>query len=138
MSSLQDSNLTLQQFKVLVDVAGVASNLPFAELSGLDSASGYRTRLSALARYAPVTLRRGLLKRDQRIIDWLSSVYRGTTTRATVTVKLVDAAGRPAFTWTLSNAWPSKVESANLNATGTDVAVETLELTYEGLTMTSG
>ena len=35
--------------------------------------------------------------------------------------------------WHLRDAWPVKFEGPTLNATGNEVAIETLELAHEGL-----
>jgi phage tail-like protein len=37
--------------------------------------------------------------------------------------------------WTLTNAWPTKITGADLNAEGNEVAVESLEIAHEGLTI---
>jgi len=39
------------------------------------------------------------------------------------------------MTWKLANAWPTKVSSSDLNAAGNEVAVESIELAHEGLTI---
>ena len=35
--------------------------------------------------------------------------------------------------WDFINGWPSKYDPADLNAKGNDIAIETLEITHEGL-----
>jgi phage tail-like protein len=35
--------------------------------------------------------------------------------------------------WEFTDAWPTKYTAPDFNATGSDVAVETLELAHEGL-----
>jgi phage tail-like protein len=37
--------------------------------------------------------------------------------------------------WTLVNAWPAKISGPDLKASGNEVAIETLELGHEGLTI---
>ena len=37
--------------------------------------------------------------------------------------------------WTLQNAWPTKITSTDLKSDGSEVAVETLEIAHEGITM---
>ncbi len=41
------------------------------------------------------------------------------------------------MTWTLTNAWPIKVTSTDLKSDGNEVAVETIELAHEGLTISN-
>jgi phage tail-like protein len=37
------------------------------------------------------------------------------------------------MTWTLQNAWPTKVVGTDMKSDGNEVAVETIEFTHEGL-----
>jgi phage tail-like protein len=37
--------------------------------------------------------------------------------------------------WTLNNAWPAKITGTDLKAQGNEVAVETIEIAHEGLTI---
>jgi len=50
-----------------------------------------------------------------------------------VAITLLDDSGAPLMRWTLRDAWPVKLEGPSLNARGNDVALETIELTHEGL-----
>jgi phage tail-like protein len=37
--------------------------------------------------------------------------------------------------WTLTNAWPTKISSTDLKAEGNEVAIESIEIVHEGLTI---
>lgn len=37
--------------------------------------------------------------------------------------------------WTLENAWPSKIEGTDLKSDGNEIAVETIEIVHEKLTV---
>jgi phage tail-like protein len=39
------------------------------------------------------------------------------------------------MTWKIKNAWPAKVQSTDLKSDGNEVAIETLEIVHEGITM---
>ena len=39
------------------------------------------------------------------------------------------------MTWTLTNAWPTKVTGTDLKSDGSEVAIESLEIAYETLTV---
>jgi phage tail-like protein len=41
--------------------------------------------------------------------------------------------GNPAMTWTLTNAWPTKITGPTMNAKGNDFAVEQVDLAHERL-----
>ena len=57
----------------------------------------------------------------------------GHVQRRNVTITLLDEQRQPVLRWLLRNAWPVKIEVPALNATGNEVAIETLELAHEGL-----
>jgi len=37
--------------------------------------------------------------------------------------------------WTVSQAWPVKIEGPGLKATGNEIAIESIELVHEGLSV---
>jgi phage tail-like protein len=57
-----------------------------------------------------------------------------TIKKVPVVISLLDETGSPTITWTLSNAWPTKITATDLKSQGNEVAVETIEFAYEGLT----
>lgn len=61
-----------------------------------------------------------------------------TIKRTTVVIKLFDESGTPTMTWTLNNAWPTKITGTDLKSDGNEAAIETLELAYETLTIAIG
>jgi len=56
--------------------------------------------------------------------------------RRTVTIKLLNEKHEPIIVWTLLKAWPSKITSTDLKADANEVAIESMTLVHEGLTMT--
>jgi len=87
-----------------------------------------------LKRAANVTLKRGMLTRDNEMSAWFDSIGMGTVERRDVTISLLDSGHSPTMTWMLMNAWPSKISSSYLNANANEVAIESLELVCEGIT----
>ena len=57
--------------------------------------------------------------------------------KETVIIQLLDQQGNPTMTWTLTNAWPTKITGTDLKSDGNEVAVETIEIAHEGLTIQS-
>ena len=47
----------------------------------------------------------------------------------------MEPSGFTTMVWTLQNAWPTKITGTDLKADGNEVAVETLEIAHEGLTI---
>jgi len=58
-----------------------------------------------------------------------------TIKRLPVTISLLDETGKPTMVWTLANAWPTKITGTDLKAEGNEVAIETIEIVHEGLTI---
>jgi phage tail-like protein len=66
--------------------------------------------------------------------DWHDNVVSGKVTRWDVIVLLYDPTGKsPVAQWNLRRVYPVKWIGPSLNATQSQVAVETLELVHEGL-----
>lgn len=61
-----------------------------------------------------------------------------TIKRETVTIQLLDEQGSPTMSWTLTNAWPTKVTGTDLKSGTNEVAIESMELAHEGLTIANG
>jgi phage tail-like protein len=141
------TNTSRPRFSFSVDIAGVGTNLSFQEVSGLDldtqatGPRGGKTKnistidLPGIHTSGTVILKRGVVARDNAFFAWANAVERNMSKRSSVTIRLLDEKGRPTRTWTLHNAWPTKYDGPDLNATGTDVAIETLELAHEGISL---
>lgn len=136
------------KFRFQVEMGGEV--MTFQEVSGLHTEAQpieYRAgqsptfstlKMPGLKRYSDVTLKKGVFKSDGKFWDGLNQMKMNTVTRFPVTITLLDEAGSPTMVWTLANAWPTKISGTDLKAAGTDVAVETIVLAHEGLTIASG
>lgn len=135
-------------FHFLVTIDGIA--IPFQEVSGLDTEYDvveYRSannpkfaavKMPGLKKSSDITLKKGVFKDDKTLFDYFASVRMNTPDRKTITIALVDEAGNFLFVWTLHNAYPKKVTGASMNAKSSEVAIEEIVLTHEGLTMAKG
>jgi phage tail-like protein len=133
--------------KFSVDIEGVAADVVFQEVSGLDvetqpieyragrSPTFSTVKMPGISKYGSVTMKRGIFAKDNKFFDWYAKIRASSATRATVTIRLLDESGNPTMVWTLANAWPSKITATDFEAEGNEVAVETLELAHEGLTI---
>lgn len=127
-----------------------AAVMQFQEVSGLDVAAQaitYRAgdsaafspvKMPGVKKFGNVTLKKGVFKSDNKFWDWFNEIKMNTITRKPVTIRLLDEAGKPTMVWTLHNAWPTKITGTDLKAQGNEVAVETIELAHEGVTIANG
>jgi phage tail-like protein len=59
----------------------------------------------------------------------------GVDDRRNVTIVLLNERREAVLRWNAENAWISKIEGPALKASSNDVAMESLELVHEGLTL---
>ena len=78
------------------------------------------------------------IKGDNKFWDWFNQIKMNTIKRVPVTISLLDEGGKPTMVWTLMNAWPTKITGTDLKAQGNEVAIETIEVAHEGLTIANG
>jgi phage tail-like protein len=123
--------------------------MSFQEVSGLDVEAQtieYRhgdskefstIKMPGIKKNGNVTMKKGVFKSDNKFWDWFNQIKMNTIKRVPVTISLLDEAGAATMVWTLVNAWPSKITGTDLKADGNEVAVETIEIAHEGMTIAS-
>ena len=143
----QDTLWPLPKFYFAVDIGDLATNLPFQEVSGLDTETDvieYRAgnskqfstiKMPGLARTGNVTLKKGIFTKDNHFFEWYSQIKMNTIKRQKVTIKLLDQESNPTMIWSLANAWPTKITGTDLKSDGNEIAVEAIELAHEGITV---
>ncbi len=116
----------------------------FSEVSGLTSegdAVEYREgtdlpltvrKLIGLRKYTNVTLKRGYTENTE-LWDWYQNIINGEADRRSGAIILMDEQRNDVMRWNLENCWINKIEGPGLNATASEVAIETVEFCHEGL-----
>ena len=167
MAKLPDSNDTSIPiggfaFRVPINVPGV-DRAPlctgsFAEATGLEATMEPKAikqggqNYGPLQRVGPVTFSTVVLKRGmtevRHLWSWWSlftgadgqrdGTYRPDRARCDVLVSMAGPDRTVLLTWQLRNAMPVKFKAGDLNARGTEVAIEELHFVHEGLTLASG
>jgi phage tail-like protein len=90
-------------------------------------------RIPGPIEYADVTLRYGLTQ-SRELWDWFLSAIEGTVRRQNVSILVLDPDGATErVRWDLIRAWPSAWRGAPLDASGEEIAIETLTLVFESL-----
>lgn len=90
--------------------------------------------MPGLIKYGNITLKWGITD-SLDLYDWRVQVEEGKMkdARRNVAVVLLDEEGSPKARWEFSQAWPTKYDMPDLNATGNDIAIETLDIAHEGM-----
>jgi phage tail-like protein len=93
-------------------------------------------KLNGLNKYANVTLKWGITD-STALADWRQLVVADGTpledARRTVVIRVSNEAGEEKAAFEVLRAWPSKYDPTDLNGKGNEVAIDTLELTNEGI-----
>lgn len=124
--------------------------LAFSECTGLNKevqVIEYRDGLSpefssvkmpGLVKYGNITLKRGVMAGDNDFFDWVKTIKMNKPERRDVIISLLNEEHEPVMTWKVVNAWPTKITSPDLKASGNEAAIETLELAHEGVEIENG
>ncbi|MFW5687642.1 MAG: phage tail protein [Bacteroidota bacterium] len=146
-SSVQDNRWPVPKFYFSVQFGPQSNTIPFLEISGLDietqiieyrhgnSKTFSTVKMPGIAKPTNVTLKKGAVAKDNSFFEWYESVRMNTIKRDTVIIRLLDEGGSPVMTWTLTNAFPTKISILDLKSDSNEVAIETLELAHEGITI---
>ncbi len=147
----------LTKMNFLVSVDGVAGTAAFSEVTGIEASvdviefrqgnanSLAPVKIPGLVKHGNVTLKFGYTI-DSAFKTWIQecvSEIRGEMPRNRVQIELIDInAGAPQTVqdsitgtrvWVLTNAWVTKYTAPDLNASTSEVAIESVELAYEEL-----
>ena len=136
----------LPKFHFQVEWGG--TKIGFTEVTGLEvttdvieyrdgaSPEYHKIKMPGMQKYSNITLKRGKFKSDNEFYDWWNTHQLNQIERRDITVSLLNEKHEPVFVWKIKNAWPIKVNATDLKSdAGTEVAIETIELVHEGLTM---
>jgi phage tail-like protein len=139
------TNYPLVKFHFQVEWGG--TKIGFTEVSGLDvetevveyrhgaSPEYSKVKMPGMQKFSNITLKRGTFKADNEYFAWWNTVKLNTIERRDITISLLNEEHEPVVTWKVKNAWPTKIQSTDLKADGNEVAIESMEIVHEGLTI---
>jgi phage tail-like protein len=143
----ENATFPMPKFYFSVQIAGDTAT--FQEMTGLETEVqqiAYRQsdsrhfdpiQMPGLGKPGNVTMRKGIFPNSNKLWDWFSQIKMNTITRQTMTISLVDATGTPQMVRTLNNAWATKISGTDLQSEGNEVAVESIEVANETLTISA-
>jgi phage tail-like protein len=116
LSFSEVSGLTLEHDKVVYK-------------NGLSFRSGYEV-IRAQPKEVTITLKRGIVAKRTDLYSWMKSPgYKD------ISIDLCDETGKPVVRWKATRALPLKMDAPSFNASGNDIAVESIELIAQELTI---
>ncbi|MBL0341303.1 MAG: phage tail protein [Bacteroidetes bacterium] len=118
------------------EVTGLTQEIqPIEYRDGLMSATTLPLKRPGLKKANNISLKRGITAADNEFYKWLNNNGKPNVERKDLTITLLNDEGEPVFIWSIAQAWPIKVEGPALKATGNDIAIESIDLVHEGITL---
>ena len=137
----------LPKFHFLVQWGG--ERLGFTEVTGLDmqvEAIEYRegsspeyskVKMPGMHKFSNITLKRGSVAGDSDFYKWVNTISLNTVQRRDIIISLLNETHAPVMSWKAKNTFPIKLAASDLKSDGNEVAIESLELAHEGLSLVS-
>ncbi|MGE3539960.1 MAG: phage tail protein [Candidatus Tectimicrobiota bacterium] len=132
----------LRNFRFRLEIDGIQqagfseATVPDTSTDVIEYREGNETttprKLPGLNKYGNLSLKWGITD-SLDLYAWRKQIIDGNIQRKNIAVVLIDEAGNDKARWEFVNAWPSKYDPPDLNATGNAVAIETLEVVHEGM-----
>lgn len=122
------------------EVSGLTMEAEAIEYRGGGDQSLTVRKIPGLKKFGNVSLKRGVAPAvaGNGLYEWYDTIRAGTAQRRAVTISLLNEERTPVMTWKIQEAWPVKIEGPGLNATGNEIAIETLEFACEGVAVEVG
>jgi len=123
------------------------TKIGFTEISGLEvstdaieyregsSPEFHKIKMPGLQKFSNITMKRGIFQGDNDFYNWWNTISMNTVDRRDLIITLLNETHQPVVVWKVKNAFPVKMQSTDLKADGNEVAIETLEVAHEGLTI---
>ena len=130
----------LQKFRFRVTIPGLPSEIGFQTVSGLSyevssteySEGGYEYthKLPGKPTVGEVTCDRGAYQ-DTSLADLIKETLTNPDFRQTIVIEHLDRFGNVGRTYKLAEAWVSKWEGGDLDASSDDVSIEKITIQFE-------
>lgn len=130
----------LQSFMFKVSIPGLPTGVGFQKVGGLsrevevveylENMYDHTHKLPGRETVSDVTFERGMYA-DDYLQGIYEKVFNNNTVRNTVVIQVCDRFGKIRREFKCAEAWFSKYECADLDATSSDVIIETLTMTFE-------
>ncbi len=130
----------LQSFMFRVSIPGLPTGVGFQKVGGLsrevevveylENMYDHTHKLPGRETVSDVTFERGMYA-DDYLQGIYEKVFNNNTVRNTVVIQVCDRFGKIRREFKCAEAWFSKYECADLDATSSDVIIETLTMAFE-------
>jgi phage tail-like protein len=136
----------LPRFQFQVDWGG--AKISFMEVTGMDmqvepieyrhsdSKDFSKIKMPGMRKYNNITLKRGKFEQDFDFNNWLDEIANErVNNRRDLVIRLLNEKHEPVAVWKATRCFPIKITSPDLKSDANEVAVESIEIAHEGLSL---
>lgn len=136
----------LPRFQFQVDWGG--AKISFMEVTGMDmqvdpieyrhsdSKDFSKIKMPGMRKYNNITLKRGKFEQDFDFNNWLDEIANErVNARRDLVIRLLNEKHEPVAVWKATRCFPIKITSPDLKSDANEVAVESIEIAHEGLSL---
>jgi phage tail-like protein len=142
VNAQKDREKPFGAYYVTVELSGTPTSFRFRSVSGLKietdvveyregGDTGTIRKLAGVTRYANIRLSRAFTG-DRALYEWFVNTQKP---RVDGHIVMYDRDGARVAAWTFHNGFPVKWEGPDFDASKNEVAIETIEIAHEGLTL---
>lgn len=116
------------------DVSGLTQEIePIEYRDGLMPPSTVSLKRPGLKKVSNISLKRGIVEHNNELFHWFNNNGEPNVERRDLIISLLNDEGEPVMVWMITQAWPIKCEGPTLKASGSEIAIESIELVHEGI-----
>lgn len=141
---MPDRHGPYRNYRYLLEIDGIAEaafsecTIPEVSTEAIEYREGNEPptvrKLGGLISYGDLTMQRGVTE-SLALYEWWQLVEQGNVdeARRSIAVVMLDEEGSPGPRFEFRDAWVSQYDAPDLNATGNEVAVESITVAHEGM-----
>ncbi len=120
---------------IFQEVTGLSAETQVIEYRGGNSKVYSTVKMPGIKKFSNVTLKKGMCRGNNVLWEKYNLMKMNTIKRSTITISLLDEAHGVTMSWILANAFPVKMTITDMKSDGNEIAVESMELAHEGLSI---
>ncbi|MBN9400225.1 MAG: phage tail protein ['Candidatus Kapabacteria' thiocyanatum] len=136
----------LPRFQYQIDWGGAKLN--FTEVTGMDqqvevieyrhsdSKDFSKIKMPGMRKFSNITMKRGKFEGDFDYNNWIDEISNERVNgRRDVVIRLLNEKHEPVAVWKAVRCFPTKITVPDLKSDANEVAIETIEIAHEGLSL---
>lgn len=117
------------------EVTGLSAETQQIEYRKGNSPEFSTVKMPGIQKFGNITLKKGIFKDDKGFRELYDAFKMNTVERKVIVISLLDENNVVAMSWRLANAFPSKITVTDMKSDANEPAVESMELSHEGLSL---